>query len=541
MWWIALYLPQWPLEALGTPAPDAVEEGGRILCPGPQAAQAGVHPGMSVAAAQAHLPGLQLRARQPEQEARALRAIALAVMRFSPQVCCLPDGFLIEVQASLRLFGGPVRLWRQLVQVVETFKVSTYIGSAPYPEAAWLLARVRGPWRQQAARQRQAAGPELGVAQSRQAAALYPVLDALPLPAVLQAWDVPESKQRLLAGLGVPTLGALRALPRPGLQRRLGAVWLNRLDQTYGHAPDPRPFWEPPAEFDQRWELPERTTDQSAIEQALHPLLEALEGWLSAHGRLAQVLALHLQHEARRHEPLPDTVHTLRLAAPQRQAGVLQALWAERLGRHPLTAPVAALRLVLRASERPQTQDCQPSLPMAHHGQPGHEAPRDIQQALAHLLDRLQARLGPTAVQGVGCEDDHRPERAGRLFELAALDGPQLGPHFGLHFEPHPRAPAAPPSPSMPPPLPPQWMAWPQPLWLLTEPEPLGEHQGQPLHGGYPLRLCTPPERIEAGWFDGEPVCRDYHVAEGADHRLRWVFRQRRGEQLSWFLHGWFS
>ena len=26
------------------------------------------------------------------------------------------------------------------------------------------------------------------------------------------------------------------------------------------------------------------------------------------------------------------------------------------------------------------------------------------------------------------------------------------------------------------------------------------------------------PERIEAGWFDGELVCRDYHVAEGRDH-----------------------
>ena len=49
-------------------------------------------------------------------------------------------------------------------------------------------------------------------------------------------------------------------------------------------------------------------------------------------------------------------------------------------------------------------------------------------------------------------------------------------------------------------------------------------------------------ERIEAGWFDGAPACRDYHVALGADHRLRWVFHERRGEQsCGWFLHGFFA
>jgi protein ImuB len=30
-------------------------------------------------------------------------------------------------------------------------------------------------------------------------------------------------------------------------------------------------------------------------------------------------------------------------------------------------------------------------------------------------------------------------------------------------------------------------------------------------------------------------------VAEGPDQRLRWVFRQGRGDAQSWFLHGWFN
>jgi protein ImuB len=37
-------------------------------------------------------------------------------------------------------------------------------------------------------------------------------------------------------------------------------------------------------------------------------------------------------------------------------------------------------------------------------------------------------------------------------------------------------------------------------------------------------------------------VCRDYHVAEGADHRLRWIFRAREpGGEMAWYLHGLFA
>ena len=418
MWWIALYLPQWPLEALGAPAPDAVEENGCIVCLNSTSAEAGVRVGMSVPAAEVRLPGLKVRPRQADREAQALRTLALAALRFSPNLCLRSDGFLIEVQASLRLFGGPLQLWKQLNRVVHTFKVSAHLAAAPYPEAAWLLARVRGPWRERAQRLRQVAGPPLGVVQSRQAQAVRLALDALPLPQVLQAWGAPSATQQLLHGLGVATLGECWALPRAGLQRRLGAHWLGYLDRAYGQVSDPRPFWAPPLAFDERLELAERSTDIELIEQALRHLLQALEGWLTAQGRLAQVLALHLLHEARRHESLPDTVYLLRLAAPERQAAVLQRLWAERLGRHPLVSPVVALRLVLQASEVPQTQELQQALEMASVRHPGTQDPTDTRQALARLLDRLQARLGHQAVQGLYCEDDHRPERASRIVAL---------------------------------------------------------------------------------------------------------------------------
>ena len=531
MWWIALYLPQWPLEALGPPLPDAVEEGGHIVSLGAVAAQAGVRVGMSLPAAELRCPGLKVKPRQPDQEARALRTIALAVSRFSPNLHLRPDGLLMEVQASLRLFGGPLSLWRQMQQLIHSFNVSIHLAAGPFPEAAWLLARVRGPLQQHAQQaprlqgpnpsphqggnqgRRPCVGPPLGVLQSRQPDAIRPVLDGLPVPLVLQAWGAPLATHHLLEGLGVACLGQWRALPRAGLKRRLSEELLQRLDQAYGLAADPQTYWTLPPTFDERLDLPERSADIDLIIQAVRHLLQALEGWLMAQGLMARTLALHLLHESRRSEPLPDGLHTLRLSAPEWRADALLRLWAERLGRQTLIAPVRALRLALHASERPGSQDLQQALPMATRLQAASQDPLETRQALARLLDRLQARLGDQAVQGVRCQDDHRPERASRSVTPKELADDEV----------HPVAPL------------------PRPLWLLSEPEPLTEHQGRPVHQGHPLALRTRPERIEAGWFDDEPVCRDYHVAEGPDHRLCWIYRERRGPSQGWFLHGWFN
>jgi protein ImuB len=83
----------------------------------------------------------------------------------------------------------------------------------------------------------------------------------------------------------------------------------------------------------------------------------------------------------------------------------------------------------------------------------------------------------------------------------------------------------------------------PRPAWLLPTPQRLGEEaaSGRPLYQGRPLALASRAERIEAGWFDGDAVCRDYHVAETDDARTLWVFRERRGAQWQWYLHGFFG
>jgi protein ImuB len=49
--------------------------------------------------------------------------------------------------------------------------------------------------------------------------------------------------------------------------------------------------------------------------------------------------------------------------------------------------------------------------------------------------------------------------------------------------------------------------------------------------------LLAGPERIEAGWWDGEDVVRDYFIARTRAGSLSWIYRATEG----WFLHGLFA
>ena len=94
-----------------------------------------------------------------------------------------------------------------------------------------------------------------------------------------------------------------------------------------------------------------------------------------------------------------------------------------------------------------------------------------------------------------------------------------------------------------------------RPLWLLTTPRPLRDTGGSkdtddggstgvraaPRDSdGSPLSLLAGPERIEAGWWDGRHVARDYFVARNRAQSLLWIYRER-DVNARWYLHGFFS
>jgi protein ImuB len=511
MLWFALHLSALPLEALLAAVPAmqhsseparCVVEQRRVLRVCRRAAAAGVQPGMSAASAASLLPGLQLLPRDTAREEAFVERLALALARYTPAVVIEPDGVLLEVATSLRLFGGVRSLARAVRVTVRASGVQTVqMAMAPTAGASSLLARAAPAHSSQ---RRAAADPAADpVAAWHQHTRQR--LDQLPVAAVFAAWQLPARIAELLHGIGCRTLADVRALPRTGLQRRGGGELMQRLAQAYGEAPDPRAWFTRPPGFELGLELLHRADDAAMLVFAAERLAQPLAGWLAQQWLAASRIALHLRHETSRLQSLPDTVVRICLGEPSRNVKQIGLLLRERLQRIALPAPVYAL--TLRLEEAVSNAGREAAL--------WHDPQRSGNDNLNSLIDRLGARLGPERVQRLRLQADHRPERAmvAAPANAAASDAARIEL----------------PSPTLP-----------RPTWLLPEPVRLQEQAGRPLHGG-PLTLHSRAERIEAGWFDGELVCRDYHVAEGRDHRLRWVFRERRGDVAQWYLQGLFG
>ncbi|HVL08678.1 MAG TPA: DNA polymerase Y family protein [Burkholderiaceae bacterium] len=489
--WICLRLPRLPLEVFRPhwcpELPVAVLDGGQVCVASASAHHAGVQPHMRRGGVLAVAPQTLLYARAPEQEAALRERVAMALLQFTPCVAtALDEAVLLEVSGSLRLFGGIRALCRRVRQTAQQLGCSTVLSCAPTAHGAWLLAR----------------GGSRAARRTMQLARLQAWLDILP------TWVLPEAapEQAWLAGLGCHTLGALRRLPRAGLRRRCGPAMLVALDRAYGDMPALLDWLEAPPTFHARAELPDRMTHAEHAQHAADGLLAQMLGWLQAHQHAVTHYTLLLEHERGR-QAIPPTALEIALAEPTWQHAHLTRLLRERLAKLVLAAPILAVCLsVTQVQARAPLSD-------ALFPEPGGTA-----QDHVRLLELLAARLGAEHVLRARPQADHRPEHAN-------------------HWEP-----VTPPAlratrPAAAPPLP-------RPAWLLDAPVPLTIRGHAPYYGT-PLRLMSPPERIESGWWDGDTVMRDYYVAMDDDHACYWIYRERRSSQdhapVRWYLHGLFG
>jgi protein ImuB len=251
-----------------------------------------------------------------------------------------------------------------------------------------------------------------------------------------------------------------------------------------GKRPDPREPFSPPPTYSGAVELPVETASREQLLRPLARLLQELAGILRARNAGIQRLAVVLEHRTP-----PATRLTLGLAAPEWNVACILALLRERLDRLNLPEPVRVVGM--QALE---------IVPVTPRGTDlfGHRSVDT--EPFTRLVERLRARLGEDAVQGVCAVPDHRPEKAWRPCEPGERrDVPNLAD---------------------------------RPLWLLPKAVPLGRDAAE-------LRFDLGPERIETGWWDGDDVTRDYFVVRAEGNARYWVFRERRTGQ--WYLHGLFA
>jgi protein ImuB len=532
MLWIALHLPQLSLESFAATLPAelramplALIEARRIAAANASARALGIKPGMTRATALGLAPQLVTGAADAQRDAQALQAVLQACLAFTPAVAAPPlherpradaggsrkprgheqggkapfaHGALLEVQASLRYFGGLPALLRRLRAALTPLGHTLQVASAPTAQGAALLAR----------------GATAGERHCADPITLQRALAGVPLGLL----DAGREHADALQGMGLRTLADLKRVPRAGLVQRFGEAMQDEVDRAFGARPDPRTWVVLPPTFAARLELFARADNTEQVLHGAGVLLARLVAWLSAQHAFVRSFTLQLQHESRqrRVDTPPASMIEVALAAPSRDLAHLMLLLRERLARTQLAAP--ALELGLRADDIARAPPPNGELFASAQGE---------REGLTRLVERLQARLGRHQVLRPLRLHDHRPERSSALQEVdaSALPAGATRPAHGrVGFAPLPIT---------------------RPIWLVEPPQPLADRRERPLLDGAPLQLLSGPERIEAGWWDDDGLAgRDYFIAQAGDASLVWIYRLRLASLApgaGWYLHGRFG
>ncbi len=171
--------------------------------------------------------------------------------------------------------------------------------------------------------------------------------------------------------------------------------------------------------------------------------------------------------------------------------------------------------------------------------------------SMAQLIERLSAGLGAENVVQMVERDDHRPEAAmtvetyqsereakPKSGEKSIQDQKHTRPsrptrkHKQKKQRTSPRSMRRSSCPTMP------FLLSRVRFWILEAPQKLLLRNERPFYRR-PLKLISRTERIEAGWWDGNRVQRDYYLADDDTGRMFWVYRERLTG--FWFLHGFFG
>ena len=265
MLWLALHLPLLSLEAFCATLPAAAAQRPvvllsehRITHVNRAAAERGLRPGIKRSTALALAPELLIAEGHAGRDAAALQAVAHAALAYTPAVTLHgAQTVLLEIQASLRLFGGLAALQQRLAAAVAPLGHRVRSAAAPTALGAALLAQWHPAKR--AGRSEQGdliAGPHV-----TDLSALQTLLDGAPVWLLGPGRDHWEALQ----GMGLQTLSDLRQLPRAGLARRFGEGLMGDLDRALGLQADPRLWVELPAVFESRLELYTRAENSEQV------------------------------------------------------------------------------------------------------------------------------------------------------------------------------------------------------------------------------------------------------------------------------------
>jgi protein ImuB len=520
--------------------------GTRIVSLNRAAQRAGLAKDVLLANARSKVLNLQVRDADPVADRDALRRLALWCLRYTPSVAPWDeasgaDGLFLDIQGCAHLFGGEERLLADLAARLRVFRLGARMAIADTAGTAWAVAR-----HSEKDGTIVASGEEMRV------------LHALPLAAL----RLGEDAQLLMRRLGLRRIGEILHQPRAPFAARFQAELLRRLDQALGHAPEPLvPVVEPPVYRAQACFTEPIMTQEHVLQAATH-LLEALGRDLERDAvgiRLLRLLLFRVDGEVLSLE--------LGLAAPSRDARHIAQLIGLRLYRlgNELEADFGFEAAAVHVRNAESLAERQASL--------GLHEDRASPEELARLIDRLQQRLGRSAVRQLHPRQSHTPERAVRVRPASPsprlLSGPPpRKPTMSIRTEskrgadrgegkrqiPTPAYVTAPHPVLRPEEAWTEAIAAPRPLLLLERPESADVlavvPDGPPRHFRWrgvlhQIAQAQGPERIAPEWWRHTAEgTRDYYLVEDAQGCRFWLYREGlygQGATPQWFVHGVFA
>lgn len=391
MLWLCICLPRLPLEALQPeeseiPAAVTVCEGSTRWVIGCNAAAERAHlkAPMNCAVALAIHPQLQILNRKIRAEHTALERLAAWAYQFSGSVilgevreelrlahtACL----WLEIEASLRLFGGLRTLIQSIEKELGQLGYSYQLGIGPTLEGAALLAR---------------AGIRMAVTSSH---ALFMRIRSLPLNLLM----LPLEIARDLHIAGIRTPGLLLELPREQLSKRFGPQISQYLDRLMGVAPDPRIAFRLPDAYAAHFEFEFDVRNTEALLFPLQRMLREFAGYLRGRDTGVQRFRIIFGHRT-----VPATEIRIGSSAPDRNAERFLTLVRERMQSVILPAPTTSLSI--DADEFSAPEALQNDLLNRSRLQT---------EEFSHTIDRISMRIGEENVHYVCTAAEHRPEKS---------------------------------------------------------------------------------------------------------------------------------
>jgi protein ImuB len=494
---VSVFLPTWPTDRFrrrnGEPPRDkplvaVMREGSRrVLVAADAAAQKlGLRPGMTVAHAQALVPGLTVIEACPHEDAEALARLALWSLRYAPIVAPdPPDGILVDIAGADHLCGGEAALLQDFLRRLRRNGVKAKAAVADTPAAAWAAARF---------------GAMTIVPPGRMADAIA----GLPVAALRLSAETVEG----LRSAGFERIGAIMMKPKGPFIRRFGPEVMRRLAQALGHEPD---LIEPlfPRETPQcKRTLVEPIGEPEVLTRVAADLCADLCSALETRGEGARRLDLVFRR-------IDNAFQAIRVgtARPSREPRHLLRLFAERLpGIDPGFGIEEAL---LIASEVEPLQGRQ----MVGR----HVLEQDADAELGELVDRVAVRLAASGPYRIASVESRIPERSVRkappLATAASAAWPAGLPRPHLLVEP------------------------PEVIVALNTDQPpkLFTWRGRRRN----VAKADGPERIHGEWWISDDeilLVRDYYRVETDEGERFWLFRDAPAAQGGrWFMQGVFA